>query len=93
MKHKRNTNERPAQGTLTVSAHECGGDAEKMVRKFIRKVKKEGIVEEVRERSHFVKPTQVRAERKRNKKRLIQKINKKRTELFTTRDKFKRRSR
>jgi len=93
MKHKRNINDRPAQGTLTVSAHECGGDAEKMVRKFIRKVKKEGIVEEVRERSHFVKPTQVRAERKRNKKRLIQKINKKRTELFTTRDKFKRRSR
>jgi ribosomal protein S21 len=92
MKHKRNNYERHIGGTLSVSAHECAGDAEKMVRKFIRKAKKEGIMEEIRARSHFVKPSQVRAERKRNKKRLIQKINKKRTELFTTRDKFKRRS-
>lgn len=92
MKHRRNNNERPITGTLTVSAHECAGDPEKMVRKFIRKAKKEGIVEEIRERSHFVKPSQVRAAKKRNKKRLIQKINKKRTELFTARDNFKRRS-
>jgi ribosomal protein S21 len=78
---------------IIVRDRECGGDPEKMVRKFIRKVKKDGIVEEFRNRTHYRKPTEIRAERKRNKKRLIQKINKKRAELFTTRDKFKRRSR
>ena len=82
-------------GVLTVHAHECGGDAEKMVRKFIRKSKKEGIVEEFRRRSYYTKPTQIRAEEKRNKKRLIQKINRKRDELFKTTERIvpKRRKR
>jgi ribosomal protein S21 len=82
-------------GVLTVEAHECGGDAEKMVRKFIRKSKKEGIVEEFRNRCYYTKPTQIRAEQKRNKKRLIQKINRKRDELFKTTERIvpKRRKR
>lgn len=76
-----------------VTAEECGGNAEKMVRKFSKKVKKEGLMEELRSRRHFVKPTVIRAEKKRQKKRLIQKVNKKRDELFTARDSYKRRRR
>jgi|TARA_R100000234_G_scaffold98479_1_gene66986 ribosomal protein S21 len=77
---------------VQVTDKECGGNAEKMVRRFIKKVKREGIVEEIRERRHFTKPTIVRAEKKRNTKRLIEKINKQRDELFTTtKTRFKRR--
>ena len=65
--NRRNKNELTPQ--ITVTAAECGGNAEKMVRKFSKKVKKEGLIEELRTRSHFVKPTVVRAEKKRQKKR------------------------
>jgi len=73
-------------GCVEVTDRECGGNADKMVRRFIKKVKREGIVEEFRERRHFTKPTVIRAERKRNKKRLVEKINKQRQELFTTKN-------
>ena len=78
---------------ITVTAAECGGNVDKMVRRFSKKVKKEGLMEEMRTRSHFVKPTVVKAEKKRQKKRVIQKVNKKRDELFTSRDSYKRRRR
>ena len=55
-----------------------------MVRKFIKKVKKEGILDEVRERRYYKKGSVLNTERKRNKKRLVEKINNKRLELFTT---------
>jgi len=68
-----------------VTASECRDNAEKMVRKFIKKVKREGIIEEFRSRSHFIKPTTRRAEKKRNKKRLIEKVNKREKELINPR--------
>ena len=71
---------------VTVRADECGGNAEKMVRRFIKKVKKEGIVEEFRRRSHFIKPTTLRAERKAARKRVIQKVNNKRDALINMKD-------
>ena len=85
--------QREIEPLIMVTAEECGGNAEKMVRKFSKKVKKEGLMEELRSRRHFVKPTVIRAEKKRQKKRLIQKVNKKRDELFTARDSYKRRRR
>ena len=78
---------------ITVRADECGGDAEKMVRRFTKKVKRDGIIDEFRERTHFTKPSAIGAERKRAKKRLIAQVNRKRNELFTARDNFKRRKR
>ncbi len=68
---------------ITVTDKECQGNTEKMVRRFLKKVKKEGIVEEYRQRSHYIKPTTKRAETKRQRRRLINKVNKKREELFT----------
>jgi len=70
------------KGCITVTSEECQGNAEKMIRRFTKKVKKEGIIDEFRKRSHFIKPTTLRAERKRAKKRLINKVNRKRDELF-----------
>ena len=71
---------------VTVTDKECQGNAEKMVRRFLKKVKKEGIVEEYRQRSHFIKPATRRAEAKRQRRRVINKVNKKREELFNFSD-------
>ncbi len=76
---------------VTVTAEECGDNAEKMIRKFTKKVKKEGIIEEYKARSRFIKPTTIRAEKKRAKKRLIQKAVRRENELIKTRDSFRRR--
>jgi len=79
---------------VTVYAEDCNNNAEKMVRRFSKLVKKEGIIDECRERSHFIKPTTKRTEKKRAKKRLVEKINKKRDELFKVKDRVvKRRKR
>tara|TARA_R110002060_G_scaffold62027_1_gene71427 strand:- start:958 stop:1236 length:279 start_codon:yes stop_codon:yes gene_type:complete len=67
----------------TVTAEECGYNPERMIKKFSKKVKKDGIMEEIRRRSFYVKPAVERAQRKRDRKRLIQKVNKQREELFT----------
>lgn len=82
MKNRRNFKQkRIMEPLVTVHHDECHGDAEKMVRKFIKKVKREGILEECRERRYFTKPTAVKAEKKRNKKRLINKVNAQRNAL------------
>ena len=69
---------------LTVTAEECGNNSDRMIRKFIKKVKRDGIIEEVRDRKYYKKPTAVRTEEKRNRKRLIEKINKERSGLLIT---------
>ncbi len=51
---------------------------EKMVKKFTRKVKKSGILEEVRERRYYTKPSVKRRMKKLEKKRLISIANAKR---------------
>ena len=83
MYKRKSNNSQEFNTCVTVTAAECGGNAEKMVRKFSKKVKKEG--------SHFIKPTFIRAEKKRAKKRLINKVNKRRDELFNFNGPIKRR--
>tara|TARA_B100000212_G_C27331023_1_gene514624 strand:- start:251 stop:520 length:270 start_codon:yes stop_codon:yes gene_type:complete len=70
---------------ITVTAEECRGDAERMVRRFCKKVKKSGIIEEVRDRRYFKKDSVVNTERKRAKKRLIEKVNKRERDLLKAR--------
>jgi ribosomal protein S21 len=54
---------------FVVTAKECRGNVDKMVRKFIRKTKSEGIIEECRDRRNYKKPSikkrekRIRAER------------------------------
>jgi len=66
---------------VKVTAEECGGNADKMVRRFLKKVKKEKIMEEVKDRAYFTQKTIIRREAKRNKQRLINKVNQKREML------------
>jgi len=72
----------PLRTCITVSHEECRGDAEKMVRKFCKKVKRSGILDEARDRRTFKKGSEKNSERKAAKKRLVRKVNKKRDELF-----------
>lgn len=56
--------ERPFR-PIEVTADECDGSFEKMLRRFVRKTKEDGILAEVFDRRGFVKPCQVRRRVKR----------------------------
>ena len=64
------------KSNLTVTAKECRGNHERMIRRFIKKVKKEQIIEEIRERRYYKKPSvakkekRIRAERQRRRDQL-----------------------
>jgi small subunit ribosomal protein S21 len=45
---------------VVVTARECRGNHDKMIRKFIKKCKKARIIDEVRDRKYFKKPSDVR---------------------------------
>jgi len=53
---------------MTVVINDRGGDPEKLVKRFIKKVKKAGIIEEVISRRYYVKPS---AKKRLAKKRQI----------------------
>jgi small subunit ribosomal protein S21 len=48
--------------------------AEKLIKRFSRKVKKEGIIEEVRDRRFYKKPSTVRRQKKLRRKRIARKV-------------------
>ena len=60
---------------------------ELLVKKFIKKAKKEGIVEEYRERRYFKSPSEIKREKKRQTERLLEKVKQKEKELFNFADK------
>jgi len=61
---------------VSVTARECRGNNERMIRKFNKKVKKERIIEQVKDRRRYKKPSvakkekRLRAERTRQRDRL-----------------------
>ena len=58
---------------VKVTAKECRGMTDRMIRKFTKKVKKEGVLETVKEKRYYKKPSvakkekRIRAERRRRK--------------------------
>jgi ribosomal protein S21 len=82
---KNNNKQQPLDTQVTVRAEECRGDADRMVRRFCKKVKKDGIIEELRERRHFTKKSAIKAEERRQTKRLIRKVNMRSQALLKTR--------
>lgn len=58
-----------------------GEDQEVLIRKFIRKTKKEKLVDEIMERSYYEKPSNKRKKNEFRKKLLFKKLNKERREL------------
>ena len=61
---------------VIVKARECRNNNEKMIRKFMKKVKKERIIEQVKDRRRYKKPSvakkekRLRAQRARLRERL-----------------------
>tara|TARA_Y100001970_G_C13727252_1_gene599647 strand:+ start:163 stop:402 length:240 start_codon:yes stop_codon:yes gene_type:complete len=55
---------------------------ERMIKKFTRKVKKSGVLDEVRERRHYTKPSVKRRKKKLEKQRLIKIANAKEKKRF-----------
>lgn len=51
-------------GPIQVTDLECDGSFEKMLRRFTRRVREEGVLTEVRRRGSFMKPSQQRRRRK-----------------------------
>jgi len=47
---------------------------ERLIKRFSKKVKKEGIIDEVRERRFYVKPSKIRRLKKLRRKRIARKI-------------------
>jgi len=65
---------------VVVNDRECRGNHDKMIRKFLKKVKREGILEEVRERRYYMKPSE-----KRRRDRAKAERNRRREEVKTKR--------
>lgn len=55
-----------------------GESQEALIRRFIRRVKKSEILKEVWDRQYYDKPSKVKNERKRKRKRVLEKIKKER---------------
>ncbi len=54
------------KSNVKVTSRECRGNHERMIRRFIKKCKKEKIVEQIKERRYYKKPSLAKKE-KRNK--------------------------
>lgn len=54
---------------FSVVARECRGNHEKMIRKFIKKTKKYRIIEEVKDRQRYKKPSVAKKEKQQRAQR------------------------
>jgi len=63
---------------LTVKSKGSDDNVEKLIKRFIRKTKKQGIIKELRDRRYFEKPSKIRHERNIRIKRDLEKNRKKR---------------
>lgn len=57
-----------------VTADECNGDLEKMIKRFSKKVKKEGIIAECFERRQYTKPSVLRRRKALRRKSVLNKL-------------------
>ena len=62
---------RPSHVTVVARPNE---DPMRTIKRFLKQCKKEKIVEQIRERQYFVKPSKKRRLEEKNKKRTIQKL-------------------
>ncbi len=62
---------------VQVNASRNGLEGERLIRKFIKKVKKSGIIDEVKERRYYTKKSVKRRLKRLNKKRISQETTRK----------------
>jgi len=69
---------------VEVTARQSGGDTNKMIRKFIKKVKKERVLERYREKSFYEKPSDRRRRERLRKKENARKAESQRNKNIDT---------
>jgi ribosomal protein S21 len=50
---------------VSVRIKQCQGNVDKMIRRFIKKCKKERVIDEVKDRRHYRKPSDAKREKRR----------------------------
>jgi ribosomal protein S21 len=63
---------------VKVTSRECRNNTERMIRKFIKKCKKERIIEEVKDRRHYKKPSVAKKEKSEKARRAKARLEQKR---------------
>ena len=71
---------------VTVKLRQCNGNVERMIRRFIKKTKKEGIIEQVRDRRYYKKPSEAKREKRRRAERLRMREERKRQRAIERRN-------
>ena len=76
--------EKKLSGTIEVRAEELGNrySPELLVKKFNKMVRNEDLMDELRERRYYKKPSERRTERLQDRQRVIDKVNRRREELY-----------
>jgi len=62
-------NEAGIMANVIVRAKECRGNHERMIKRFIKKMKKEKIIEEVKERRRYTKPSDAKRQKRQKAER------------------------
>jgi small subunit ribosomal protein S21 len=73
----------------SVSLKQCRGNVERMIRRFTKKVKKERIIEEFKEKRYYKKPSVARKEKRIRAERRRRKEERKRARAQENRDRKK----
>ena len=73
----------------SVSLQQSRGNVERMIRKFTKKVKKEHIIEDVRDRRYYKKPSVAKKDKRIRAERRRRKEERKRTRAQENRDRKK----
>ena len=73
----------------SVSLKQCRGNVEKMIRKFTKKVKKERIIEDFKDKRYYKKPSVARKEKRIRAERRRKKEERKRARIQENRDRKK----
>ena len=63
------------KGHVQVNLSECHGDVNRMIKKFMKKVKNEKIIEDFRRKDFFEKPSITDARKRKRRKKVMQKLN------------------
>ena len=63
------------KGHVQVNLSECHGDTNRMIKKFMKKVKNEKIIEDFRRKDFFEKPSITDARKRKRRKKVMQKLN------------------
>ena len=61
-----------------MTSKQCRGNTERMIRRFLKKVKKERIIEEVRDRRYYKKPSVAKKEKSEKARRAKARLEQKR---------------